>query len=384
MKKTLLILALALSLNGFGQVIKDSIFSNRLDKYRFLSISLPPSYSKDTKRSFPLLLALDGDYLFDPILGTLKYGYYWDDLPEVILVGLNHTTETERDEECKVDEATGLPDGIGESFYEFIGGELLPYLQKNLRIAPFKIVAGHDVTAGFMNFYLYKDNPIFNAFISLSPVMPLDMEAHIPERMATFKSNMFYYVASADGDIKSIKDKITTLDTNFKAANISTVNYRFDDFKGCSHYSLVPFAIPSALYQFFSVYQPISTNEFQEKIVTLQSGYADYLKNKYELVEKALGMKMNIRINDFKAIEAAIIKNKAFNEFEQLAQLARKAYPKSMLADYHMARFYENNGDIKMAMKHYQNAFQLQPIGDLTKDMMMDKIEELKPQTKKK
>ncbi|WP_264511558.1 alpha/beta hydrolase [Flavobacterium sp. N1719] len=384
MKKTLLILALALSLNGFGQVVKDSIFSNRLDKYRYLSISLPPSYNKDTKRAFPLLLALDGDYLFDPILGTLKYGYYWDDLPEVILVGLNHTTDTERDEECKVDESTGLPEGIGESFYEFIGGELLPYLQKNLRIAPFKIVAGHDVTAGFMNFYLYKDNPIFNAYISLSPVMPLDMETHIPERMATFKNNMFYYVASADGDIKTIKDKIIALDTNFKAANISTVNYRFDDFKGCSHYSLVPFAIPSALYQFFSVYQPISTNEFQEKIVTLTSGYADYLKNKYELVEKALGMKMNIRVNDFKAIEAAIIKNKAFNEFEQLAQLSRKAYPKSMLADYHMARFYENNGDLKMAMKHYQNAFQLQEIGDLTKDMMMDKMEELKPQVKKK
>ncbi|MFM2228840.1 MAG: hypothetical protein RL607_98 [Bacteroidota bacterium] len=384
MKKTLLILALALSLNGFGQVIKDSIFSNRLDKYRYLSISLPPSYNKDSKRAYPLLLALDGDYLFDPILGTLKYGYYWDDLPEVILVGLNHTTETERDEECKVDESTGLPEGIGESFYEFIGGELLPYLQKNLRIAPFKIVAGHDVTAGFMNFYLYKDNPIFNAYISLSPVMPLKMEAHIPERMATFKTNMFFYVASADGDIKSIKEKIMALDTNFKAANSSNVNYRFDDFKGCSHYSLVPFAIPSALYQFFSVYQPISTNEFQEKIVTLQSGYADYLKNKYELVEKALGMKMNIRINDFKAIEAAIIKNKAFNEFEQLAQLARKAYPKSMLADYHMARFYENNGDLKMAMKHYQNAFQLQPIGDLTKEMMMDKMEELKPQIKKK
>lgn len=384
MKKTLLILALALSLNGFGQVIKDSIFSNRLDKYRYLSISLPPSYNKDTKRAFPLLLALDGDYLFDPILGTLKYGYYWDDLPEVILVGLHHTSDTERDDECKVDETTGLPEGIGESFYEFIGGELLPYLQKNLRVAPFKIVAGHDVTAGFMNFYLYKDNPIFNAYISLSPVMPLDMETHIPERMATFKNNMFYYVASADGDIKTIKDKIIALDTNFKAANISTVNYRFDDFKGCSHYSLVPFAIPSALYQFFSVYQPISTNEFQEKIVTLTSGYADYLKNKYELVEKALGMKMNIRVNDFKAIEAAIIKNKAFNEFEQLAQLSRKAYPKSMLADYHMARFYENNGDLKMALKHYQSAFQLQEIGDLTKDMMMDKMEELKPQVKKK
>ena len=61
MKKTILLLVLALSLNGFGQVIKDSIFSNRLDKYRYLSISLPPSYGKDAKRTYPLLLAMDGD-----------------------------------------------------------------------------------------------------------------------------------------------------------------------------------------------------------------------------------------------------------------------------------------------------------------------------------
>ncbi len=237
MKKTLLILALALSLNGLSQTTKDSIFSSKLNTYRHLSVALPPSYEQDKKRSYPLLLVLDGDYLFDPFLGTLKYGYYWDDLPEVILVGLNHSNERERDEECQVDETNGLPTGMGESFFEFLGGELLPYLQKNFRVSPFKIVAGHDVTAGFMNFYLYKDNPLFKAYISLSPVMSKDMETHIAERLATFTNNMFYYIASADGDVKTIKNKIALLDTNIKAANSPTLNYRYDDFKGCSHYS---------------------------------------------------------------------------------------------------------------------------------------------------
>ena len=384
MKKTLLILALALGLNGFSQVTKDSIFSSKLNTYRHLSIALPPSYEEDKKRTYPLLLALDGDYLFDPLLGTLKYGYYWDDLPEVILVGLNHTNDNEREEECTVDETNGLPVGMGASFFEFIGGELLSYLQKNFRISPFKIVAGHDVTAGFINFYLYKDNPIFKAYISLSPVMSKDMETHVAERLATFNNSMYYYVASADGDIKTIRNNVGTLDTSVKAASISTLNYRYDDFKGCSHYSLVPFAIPSALYHFFSVYQPISMNEFQEKIVTLQAGYVDYLKNRYEIADKALGMKLKIRFNDFKAIEAAIIKNKAFNELEQLAQLSRNTYPKTMLYDYHMARFYENNGDLKMALKHYQNAYQLKEIGDLTKEMLLNKMDELALQVKKK
>jgi uncharacterized protein len=246
------------------------------------------------------------------------------------------------------------------------------------------MIAGHDVTAGFMNLFLYKDVPLFNAYISLSPELPLEMETRVADRLGTFKQNMFYYQSSGEGDIKKMKEKITLLDENIKALNSTTLNYKYDDFKGASHYSLVLYSIPSALYQFFASYQPISKSEFQEKIVTLPSGYVDYLKNKYDVLDKALGIKMNIRLNDFKAIEAAILKNKAYSEFELLAQLSHKMYPKSMLGDYHMAMFYENTGDIKNAVKYYQNGFQLQPIGELTKDMMLAKADELRSQIKKK
>lgn len=375
---------MTLSFSGFGQKLKDSILSKKLDTYRHLTISLPPSYDRETKKVYPLLFLLDGDYLFDPFQGAISYGNYWDDLPEVIIVGLAQNRDNERDSDCTFDDSTGLPEGKGESFFEFIGGELLPFLQNKYRISPFKIIAGHDVTAGYMNLFLYKDNPLFNAYISLSPELATEMEVRVAERLGTFKQNMFYYQSSADGDIKKMRAKIATLDENIKAANNTNLNYKYDDFKGASHYSLVLYSIPSALYQFFTAYQPISTSEFQEKIVKLESGYVDYLKNKYEILEKALGIKMPIRLNDFKAIEAAILKNKAYNEFELLAQLSKKMYPKSMLGDYHMAMFYENTGDIKNAVRHYQNGFQMQEIGDLTKDMMLGKADELRVQIKKK
>ena len=383
MKKIFLLIVIAISCNGYSQKIKDSILSKKLDKYKQLTISLPPSYTKDTKKTYPILLLLDGDYLFDPFQGALSYGNYWDDLPEVILVGLSNK-DNERYENCTYDEATGLPEGKGESFFEFIGGELMPYIETKYRTSNFKMVAGHDVTAGFMNLYLYKDNPLFNAFISLSPELPLEMETRVAERLAGFKQNIFYYVSSGDGDIKKMRTKITALDESIKAIKNPSLNYKYDDFKGASHYSLVLYSIPSALYQFFASYQPITTTEFQEKIVTLPSGYVDYLKNKYDILDKALGVKMNIRINDFKAIEAAILKNKAYAEFEQLAQLSHKMYPKTMLGDYHMAMYYENTGDIKNAVKYYQSGFQLQPIGSLTKDMMLAKADELRSQIKKK
>jgi predicted alpha/beta superfamily hydrolase len=366
---------------GYSQKVSDSVFVKSQNLYRELTVSLPPSYKIDPKRTYPLLFLLDGDYLFDPFEGAIKYGYYWDDLPELIIVGLSQ--DKERDADCTLDEATGLPEGTGADFFEFIGGELIPYLQKKYRISPFKIIAGHDVTASFINLYLYKDAPLFNAYISLSPELGLEMETRIAERLAGFKQNIFYYQSSSDGDIKKMKEKITTLDTNIKAVVNPSLNYKYDDFKEASHYSLVLYSIPSALYHFFASYQPISTTEFQEKIVKLESGYVTYLKNKYDILEKTLSIKLNIRINDFKAIEAAILKNKAYPELEQLAQLSRKMYPKTMLGDYQMALFYENTGDLKNAARYYLNAFQLQPVGSLTKDMMLDKATELKAQLKK-
>ena len=381
MKKIILLLVVILSCSGYSQKVKDSVMFKKQKVYRELTISLPPSYSKETKKTYPLLFLLDGDYLFDPFQGALSYGNYWDDLPEVIIVGISQGNE--RNDDCTIDDATGLPEEKGADFFEFIGGELMPYIQSKYRISPFKIIAGHDITASFMNLYLYKDAPLFNAYISLSPELALDMETLIPERLATFKQNIFYYQSSSDGDIKKMKAKITTMDSNIKAIVNPALNYKYDDFKEASHYSLVLYSIPSALYQFFASYQPISTTEFQEKIVKLESGYVTYLKNKYDVLEKALSIKMNIRINDFKAIEAAILKNKVYAELEQLAQLSRKMYPKSMLGDYQMAQLYENTGDIKNAVKYYQNAFQMQPIGDLTKDMMLDKAAELRAQIKK-
>jgi uncharacterized protein len=380
MKKIILFLCVLSTLLTYSQKITEEVFSPKLNEKREITIGLPASYLTNPTKKYPLLIVLDGDYLFDPFQGALSYGGYWDDLPEVIIVGINQNKKNERETDCTIDQTTGLPDEKGNQFFEFIGMELVDYMQKKYRIAPFKIIAGHDLTAGFLNFYLYKQNPLFDAYISMSPELPTGMEKNIPERFNALEQPIYYYQSTADGDVKKMQTRIRELDSAAVTIKKPSLNYKFDDFKGASHYSLVLHSIPNALYQFFSVYQPISTTEFLEKIVVLPSGYVDYLINRYSILEKSLNLKMPIRTNDFKAIEAAILKNKAYDEFRKLADLSKKQYPKSMLSDYHMGMFYEKTGDIKKAIKAYQSAFQKDEIGELTKDMMLDKADELKNQ----
>ena len=384
MKKSLLFLLLIFSSPIFSQKIIDTIASKSLDEDREITISLPNSYERQTKQRFPILVLLDGDFLFDPFQGALSYGNYWDDLPEVIIIGITQNKNNERSADCTIDKTNGLPSEKGERFYEFIGLELIPYIEKKYRVAPFKMIAGLDTTASFLNYFLFKDTPVFDAYIAMSPEHPSGMEEQIPDRLAVITKPIFYYHSIGDGDSKKMRNRNIALDELAKKIEKNSLYYKFDDFKSASHYSLVLNSIPSALYHIFSVYQPISNSEYNDKIVGLPSGYVDYLTKKYEILEKSFSLKIPIRVNDFIAIEQAILKNKAYAEFNDLAQLAKKYYPKSMLADYEMGQMYEKMDENSKALKSYMAAYQREEIGDLTKDMLLNKMEELKAKLPKK
>ncbi|MDI1254917.1 MAG: alpha/beta hydrolase-fold protein [Flavobacterium sp.] len=381
MKNICLSLLLLWGITAFSQRARDTIASEQLKADRTFTVSLPLSYGKEKNKKYPLLVLLDGDYLFDAFNGAMSYANYWDDLPEMIIVGIDQNG-TREDDSMMDDE--GLPEEQGAHFFDFIATELMPALQKKYRVAPFKIIAGHDVTAGFLNLFLYKEDPLFDAYIAMSPEFGEQMLERIPTRLQVIKKPIFYYLSGADGDLKENMKVVHDLNQNMGTVKNSSLYYNYDEFKGATHYSMVLYSIPNALYHIFSAYQPISTDEFNTKIVTLPSDYVGYLTKKYDIIEKSYGMKMPVRLTDFKAIEAAILKNNAFSEFEKLSAIAKKNYPKSMLGNYELAMFYEKTGDPKKAAKAYMSAYLMDEIGDLTKDMMLDKADEMKKGSAKK
>ena len=368
---------------ALAQKNSDLFNSNKLGQSLELTIELPKSYTKNIKDKYPLLILLDGNYLFNPFSGAVSYASYWEDLPELIIVGINMNNDVDREALYSYDETLGVPDKRGSKFFEFVGAELLPYLEKKFRIAPFKIIAGHDLSAGFLNFFLYKDQPIFNGYIALSPELATNMENILPQRLSLIKQPIFYYHAISDGDIDDIKDNEKKLDSVVKTIPNPASVYKFEELKNSTHYSLVLKAIPNALYHIFDTYKPITSEEY-EKILTLKSGYANYLSKKYSDINKSLGIEMIVRLNDIKAVESAILKNKLYDELDKLSELSLKNYPKTMLADYYLALMFEKTGDFKKASKYYTTAFTKNEIGDLTKDMMINKASELKNGQSKK
>ncbi|MEO8254533.1 MAG: alpha/beta hydrolase-fold protein [Flavobacterium sp.] len=383
MKNVLITLFCITSLSCLAQIKTINFNSEKLKEKRDIFISLPASYEKNTKKQYPLLVLLDGDYLLNPFLGALTYGSYWDELPEVFVVAISQKNN-QRTIDCGVDPVTGVPDGKSAAFFDFISLELIPMVQKEYRTTNFKIIGGHDVTASFINFFLYQDKPLFDAYISLSPELATNMEDNLPELMSSSKLTQYYYLSAAEGDEQKMQARIKKLDAGMKSIKNTDLNYKFEYFNEASHYSMVLNSIPSALYHIFAPIQPISVREYNSKIVTLKEGYVDYLKRKYEIIENSFGIKNPIRINDFKAIEAAILQNKDYNDLDALAILADKNYPKSMLGDYELAIMFENKGDNPRAVRYYMSGFNKEEIADLTKNMMFAKAEELKKTFAKK
>lgn len=372
-KSLMLLLFAAFAVNA--QEITEKFHSDKLGADREITIITPLSYEKDKDKKYPLVLVLDGDYLTDPVSGIFSYTSYWDDLPEVIIVGISQGDT--REDDTAFDKDSGFPVEQGAQFFDFIGTELMPHLEKKYRLAPFKVVAGHDMTAGFLNAFLFKDKPMFNGYIAMSPELGADMEVKIAERLGSVTKPVFYYLATSDSDAAKFRKKIKTLDEGIRVKNNVQVKYKFEEFKGASHYALAAMAIPQAIYHIFGDFQPVSNLEYQSKIVNLPSGYVKYLEDKYKNMEAEMGTKVRVRLNDIQAVEAAIIKNGKFDELKDLAELANDNYPKTILPEYYKGLFYEKTGDSKRAKKIYMNCIDLKEIGEYTREMMVQKTEKL-------
>lgn len=361
---------------------KDDFYSSALGETRTVTIVTPAFYEDKGDKKYPVVIILDGEYLLEPVNGLMSYANYWDDLPDVILVAVNQNKDNKREDDAEYDQETGYPFGRGAAFYNFIAQELLPHLDKSYNTAPYRAICGHNITAGFLNTFLYSDKPLFNAYISLSPKLNTNMENTIPEKLAVAKKPVFYYMATADGDVAEIRDKAKAFNGNMEAVSNTLVNYRYKEFPGTSHYALAAYALPEALYHIFSCYMPISSQEFETKIATLPSGHAKYLEDRYAQMEEILGYKVTVRLNDFKAVEAAILKNAAYEELKDLSSLARKNYPKTIISEYYTGLYYEMKGDKKRAIKTYVNSYSLNNIAEYTKDYMMQRAETIKSELK--
>lgn len=370
----LLLCFLALPVHLFAQAEDHSIVSLKLGERRSIKVSLPKSYDKE--KSYPLFVVLDAEYLFDLVVANTKFYSALDEMPESIIVGIPQ--QDTRTDDLYFSDADGLPSEQGEAFFEFISHELLSQLSKEYKLTNFKAIVGHDLSANYLNYYLFKSQPIFDAYISLSPSLAPEMENHIPSRLAGINEIRFYYLATSPNDDKSYKDRIALLHQNIASLNNPKLHYYFDNLNNPDHYSVAAYGLPRALDKIFKIYKPISVEEYQKEVVAYNGPVYEYLIKKYGLIEELFEFRKPMSLNDFMAIYSAALKKEDLTSLNELSKIAKKEYPDTMLGFYLEAEFLERSGEPKKALRTYEKAFGMQEIDFLTRDHAMQRIDQIK------
>ncbi|EDM44304.1 Predicted hydrolase of the alpha/beta superfamily protein [unidentified eubacterium SCB49] len=377
MKKVFLVLILALCYTiAPAQIIYEEFESKKLDTTRRLKIQLPRNYEQNQDKVYPIVLVLDADYLFEPVAGNIDYFSYWEDMPESIVVGVMQGDS--RYDDAYYDDTNYMPAESGADFFEFLGLELIPYIDSKFRTAKFIIAIGHDFTANFTNYYLFKDPPLFNGIISLSPDTAPSMGDRLVQRIPEINNKMFYYLATGTDDIKGLQEAAIELDGQLKTVKSERFNYYFDNFEGATHYSLVARALPNAIEKIFSVYRPISKQQYTNELMKTDKPVSEYLTDKYATIKDLFGLDNPIRVNDYIATATAAVKRKQWESLRVIASMAQRDYPNTVLGDYYMGRFYEENGEAKKAMRTYQGAYDKEEVDFITIDKMLDKADKIK------
>jgi predicted alpha/beta superfamily hydrolase len=359
---------------SFSQTIYESFESEFLNDSRELKIQLPRNYDDNTKKNYPLIIVLDGDYMFEAVSGSVDYLSYWGDIPESIIVGINQIDS--RYDDCSVlDNIDFIPINSSANFFDFISQELIPYFDKNYRTTKFKVAVGHEATANYINYFLLNNKTSISGFIAISPKFSYNMENYIIKRFEKIKTNIFYYLVSSNVDFKSINERTKMLSENLLTLNNDLVSFKYKQHENLTHYNLPIHSISEGIEHVFATYSAINSIEYDLFLSKIQTSPVKYLVDKYENIYNYYGVNKDILINDFRAIEKYIEESEQYKYYKDLSKLALDKYPKTILGSYFMGLYHERNGDIRKAMHIYRSAYTLEDVEGITKDELLERAD---------
>ena len=370
MKKLLLTLLVLFSARVGAQIISENLGSKDMDDTRKITIVLPDGYDK--RQKYPLFVVLNASRLLEPTVTSLRYFARTGEVPPSIIVGIYN-----QEDDVTIPQETGVPFNDTAVFFEFVGQVVIPHVQSKYATNGFKGIIADGEGANFINYYLLKENSLFNAYISLSPNMTEKITNSIPEQLASFKTPIFYYLGwTQDEDNVTLK-KITDLDKLMSVKKLERSFYFSQPFPQVTTSAVSIMGISEALNLFFEEYRPITMREYAEKVLKVQSNTTQYLEDKYKKIKDLYGIDKEPLLEDVKAIYAAILKNADFESIPILVKYIKPYYKNTALPDYLEGDYYQRIQEPQKAFRSLQRAYGAKEIDFVTKELVSQTLEKL-------
>src|SRR4026208_2585481 len=170
----LLISSAAFAQPATGTVKRFSIKSTVLGEDRIILVRTPVGYETN-KVSYPVLYMTDGDAHMGHTASTIEFLTQNGRISDLIVVGVTNTDRTRDLTPAKssaknpAGELQFPTSGGADNFLKFFETELIPEIEKEYRVQPYRIFAGHSLGGLFAILAMISKPGLFNSYVAVSP-----------------------------------------------------------------------------------------------------------------------------------------------------------------------------------------------------------------------
>lgn len=361
---------------------KETLSSKVLKENRKIWIYTPSftSLLSDTNKKYPVLYVLDGDAHFYSTVGIVQQLSQANGngiLPEMIVVGIENTNRYR-------DLVPSIPLSKTNPFVDFLSDELIPHIEKNYPVSPYKLLMGHSL-GGLTAINMLTQSPdLFNAYLAIDPSLWFYNEKFLNNTIAKLpkqnNNGKRLFVASANTLPEGMSiDQLETDKsyetqhlrsiikfTNFLKSNESALIHSEKYYENELHNSVPMIATYDGLKFIFDYYH-FKANEMD--FADTSAVLATRLKAHYELVSNKLGYKNTAPESFITYIAYDALEKKQYTKAEAFFKLntewyAEKASVHEVFADYFLAK-----NDTANAIACYEKAIQIDNTAVLRKKL---------------
>lgn len=233
-----------------------SVHSKILDEDRDLQIALPETYGRTTT-TYPVLFLLDGSSHLLHAAATARFlASARNRIPEMIVVAIPNTNRNR--------DMTPGP-GAG-TFQRVLAEEIIPWVERNFRAAPERVLFGHSLSGSFAVHTLLNRPELFDAYVAASA--PLwryqgladDMRAGLPRAA---KARAAVYLSVGQHENAPLRDGVQKFAAALKTApREAAPAWSYADMPGEDHSSTPQRSLYTALESRYAAWRfPFFENE---------------------------------------------------------------------------------------------------------------------------
>ena len=170
----LVIASAAIAQPATGAVKTLVIKSAVLGEERTVLVRTPIGYETN-KVSYPVLYMTDGDGHMGHTAGTIQFLTQNGRISDLIVVGVTNTDRTRDLTPAKATDKDANGElrfptsGGADNFLKFFETELIPEIEKQYRVQPYRIFAGHSLGGLFAIHAMISKPGLFNSYVAVSP-----------------------------------------------------------------------------------------------------------------------------------------------------------------------------------------------------------------------